>query len=168
VRGLPNKVASTSCCWTTTRRAGRCGQVIQGLRGTPHPGDHVLSSRPACHVHRPLTARGFTYKPDAPGDAVIGTRRNGDLFLSPKASALPYKERLLRNPDDLQHRDVEILRLMAQGYTVQEIAAHLDLASRSVYRLRGRLRAALNVRTNEQLVDAARERGLLDNGPASL
>lgn len=156
-------------------RGADVGQVIQGLR-EEHPtlAIIVLSSRlQARYVHKLLDcgARGFIYKQDRLQETlVIGIEaaRNGDLFLSPKASALPYKERLLRNPGDLQHRDLEILQLMAQGYTVQEIAAQLDLASRSVYRLRGRLRAALNVRTNEQLVDAARERGLLDDHPAGL
>lgn len=56
----------------------------------------------------------------------------------------------------------QVLRLTAQGLTVKAIAAELRVTVRTVYRSRDRLRSALGVITNETLIDAAREQGLLD------
>jgi DNA-binding CsgD family transcriptional regulator len=50
---------------------------------------------------------------------------------------------------------------MGMGFKPQEIAARLNIVPRSVYRVRRRLREYLNVRTPEQIVEAARQQGLL-------
>jgi len=124
----------------------------------------VLSAKYVQHVIS-NGAQGFVYKEDRLQEALplgIETVRSGYIYISPKASALPYNRSIQRPPEHFNHTDVEVLRMLAYGHTVQEIAAKLALAQRSIYRIRTKLRTLLEVRTNEQIVDAARKRGLLD------
>jgi DNA-binding NarL/FixJ family response regulator len=146
------------------------GRVIENLR-EKYPATFIviLSKRlSARYVQRLLRsgAKGFIYKDDRLEDTVlvgIETVRNGDIYLSPKVSALPFLDRLhAPTVDTLNHQDIAVLQLMAQGYSAQEIGEQLNLVRRSVYRIRQRLKNALDVRTVEQIVDAARHQGLLD------
>jgi DNA-binding NarL/FixJ family response regulator len=114
------------------------------------------------HVQRLLQhgASGFIYKQDRLADSLVAgikTVMDGHVFLSPQASALPYD----RPANGLNSTDMEVLQLIAQGCTVQEIGARVGVVDRSVYRIRAKLRSYLAVRTNEQVVEAARQRGLL-------
>jgi DNA-binding NarL/FixJ family response regulator len=109
-------------------------------------------------------ASGFIYKADRLEDtlaASIQTVADGHIFLSPRASALPYGRSM--TDGQLNRTDLEVLDLMAQGYTVQEIAARVGIVDRSVYRIRARLRRYLDVCTNEQVIEAAFRRGLLNS-----
>jgi len=106
-------------------------------------------------------ASGFIYKDDHLEDTLvvgIKTVAQGHIFLSPQVSALPYGR---IDMTGLNRTDLEVLQLIARGYTVQEISALVGIVDRSVYRIRGKLRRYLDVRTNEQLVEAAHRRGLL-------
>ncbi|MEQ8673711.1 MAG: LuxR C-terminal-related transcriptional regulator [Aggregatilineales bacterium] len=87
--------------------------------------------------------------------------RDGSPYVSPKAAALTYMMRR-QTSLSLTETDRDVLWLLAEGYNTQKIAAMADLTTRSVYRIREKLRKILNVKTNEQIVDAARKRGLLD------
>jgi two-component system invasion response regulator UvrY len=110
-------------------------------------------------------AAGFIYKQDRLEDTLVAgikTVADGHIFLSPQASALPYG----RSTDgNLNRTDMEVLQMMAQGYTVQEISARIGIVDRTVYRIRGKLRQYLGVRTNEQVVEAALRKGLLNTRP---
>ncbi len=111
---------------------------------------------------------GFIYKEDQLEDTLVAGIKSaaaGYLYLSPQASALPYGRS--RNKD-LNRSDLEVLHLIAKGYTNQEIAARMDLTDRSVYRIRQKLREYLDVRTNEQMVEAAIRRGLLKRADTHL
>lgn len=109
-------------------------------------------------------ATGFIYKeerlnlilPEAIHTAYLGKR-----YFSPQAWALHHYGQVQHLLDQLNPHDLEVLYLIAQGFTVQEIATQAEITPRSVYRIRERLRQVLEVRTNEQIVDAARQRGLL-------
>jgi len=110
---------------------------------------------------------GFIYKQDRLEDTLIvgiQTVADGHIFLSPQASALPYGHTA---DSQLNRTDLEVLRLIARGYTVQEISARVGIVDRSVYRIRAKLRQYLDVRTNEQVVEAALRRGLLQTGHLS-
>lgn len=110
-------------------------------------------------------ARGFVHKQDHMEDNLvlaIKTVRNGKLYLSPRVSALFYTVRQVQRIDGLNGTDLLVLQLIEQGNNPQEIAAQVGLTPRSVYRIYSRLRQVLNVRTNQQIVDAARKKGLLD------
>ncbi len=106
-------------------------------------------------------ADGFIYKQDALEEVVhlaIQTVLGGHIFLSPKASALPYEG---KHPA-LNQNDIEVLSLLAEGFSVQDIASRLNIVDRSIYRIRTRIREYLGVTNNEQIVDAARRRHLLE------
>lgn len=109
--------------------------------------------------------RGFVFREDKLLDKLqtaLVTVMNGELYLSPRASALPFVN--FSGRPNLTNRDLQVLRLMAQDYPVQEIADTLAVTKRVVYRSRERLRHALGVRTSEQIVGAAMEAGLLRDG----
>lgn len=135
----------------------------------PHMAITILSRRLiATYIKKLLDygATGFIYKEDRLQETLttaIETVWNGDIYLSPKASALPYMEKTSAPTiTSLNPHDVEVLKLLADGHTAQEIADHLDVSTRTVYRIRRKLRMVLDVRTNEQIVAAAREKGLLN------
>ncbi len=106
-------------------------------------------------------ADGFIHKQENFEDVVrlaVHTVLDGHIFLSPKASALPYEGK----HSVLNQNDLEVLSLLAEGCSVQDIARRLNLVDRSVYRIRARIREFLGVTNNEQIVDAARRRHLLE------
>jgi two-component system response regulator DegU len=83
---------------------------------------------------------------------------DGHIFLSPQASVLPYNRIVI---DEFNQTDMAVLQLMDTGYTCNEIAERLNIVARTVYRIRRKLRDHLHVRTTEQIVEAARQQGLL-------
>lgn len=104
---------------------------------------------------------GFIYKDDHLAETLVSGIRiiaSGYIYLSPQASSLPYRR---INDDVLNQTDIAVLQLLARGRTVQEIASRLSIVPRTVYRIRSKLRDYLNVRTNEQIVEAAKQRGLM-------
>jgi len=86
----------------------------------------------------------------------------GHFYASPRASGLLFTGRADVNITELNQTDIEILRLIDWGFTPKEIAAKLEITSRTVYRSRSKLRTLLGVSTNEQIVTSARQKGLLD------
>jgi two-component system NarL family response regulator len=68
----------------------------------------------------------------------------------------------IRQVGILTHRDLEVLRLLEQQLSVKEIGTRLDISTKTVYRVRDKVKRALGVRNNEMLVDAARKQGLLE------
>jgi DNA-binding NarL/FixJ family response regulator len=109
-------------------------------------------------------ARGFVYKGEQMADVLqvaIQTVYRGDLYLSPKATALQFQTAHHRELEALTARDIQILHLIQNGSTVKEIAEALKLDSQTVYRTRNKLRDVLGARTNEQIVPTAYEKGLL-------
>lgn len=65
---------------------------------------------------------------------------------------------------DLKQTDMQVLRMMAQGAPIKQIAHTLDISERSIYRVRDKLRKILGVTSSELIVSAAREQGLLQPG----
>lgn len=134
-----------------------------------HPGLAVivLSSRPIASVIRRVLdrgARGFIHKDDQlAATLVIGIEavRSGGTYLSPRVSSLLTLER--PRPSLIDERALDVLRLMVDGYTAGEIARQMGIGVKTVYRIQTALRETLEARTNEQLMDAARKKGLLDD-----
>lgn len=79
-------------------------------------------------------------------------------FLSPDALKLIGS----RAEGPLNHRDRDVLRLMADELQAKEIGCRLGISIKTVYRTRDKLKKLLGVRNNESLVDAARKQGLLE------
>ncbi len=134
-----------------------------------HPGLAVivLSSRPIASVIRRVLdrgARGFIHKDDPLTEALligIEAVRRGGTYLSPRVSSLLTLER--PRPTLIDERALDVLRFMVDGYTAGEIARQMGIGVKTVYRIQTALRETLEARTNEQLMDAARKKGLLDD-----
>lgn len=107
-------------------------------------------------------ARGFIYRKGQLDETVAAALRSlhrGDVYLSPEAAALPYLHQTI--PTMLDDRDLEVLHLLAKGYKVKEIAHHMEIDRKIVYNTRDKLRRALQVNNNEQIIPAAIAVGLL-------
>mgnify|MGYP001137931491 CR=1 FL=1 len=92
----------------------------------------------------------------------------GDLYVHPamtrallrdlQPSAIPEES----PPEPLTPREVEVLRLVAQGYTNRQIAEALNISVRTVETHRANLTAKLHLNSRVELVRYAREHGLLE------
>lgn len=144
------------------------GDAIKRLL-SQHPGLAVvvLSSRPIPSVIRRVLdrgARGFIHKDDQLSETlVIGIEavRRGGTYLSPRVSSLLTLDR--PRPTLIDERSLDVLRFMVDGFTTGEIARQMGIGVKTVYRIQTGLRETLEARTNGQLVDAARKKGLLDD-----
>jgi len=111
-------------------------------------------------------ARGYVTKASAPDvlvDAVRAVAR-GDTFLSPDV-AQAVAMRALRGNDaeslrSLSDREFEIVRLLAQGRSVREIAELLCLNYKTVANYQWTIRQKLGAETAVQLLRIAAENGL--------
>lgn len=109
-------------------------------------------------------ASGFIYREDRLEDSLligIETVVQGSLYTSPQASGVLVWSRINSADALLSAIDLEVLRLINQGMTIKQIASTMDYHLRSVYRIRQKLCAVLDVPTHEHLIDAARQKGLL-------
>lgn len=93
----------------------------------------------------------------------------GEVFLYPTMAQRLVKEYLTRMDDSalpesaLSAREKEILRLIAEGYSNQEIAEKLVISPSTVHTHRGNLMNKLGLSTRHELVEYARQRGLIKN-----
>ena len=105
-------------------------------------------------------ASGYVLK-EALGEELVAAVRavlGGRTYVDPALAA-----GLLQADDDpLTAREREILRLLALGWTNQQIAEHLHYSLRTVEGHRARVRAKLEISDRAGLVAEARTRGLLD------
>jgi two-component system response regulator NreC len=111
-----------------------------------------------------LGAQGYVVKDAADDeladaiDAVLADR----IYVHPTLAA-----RLVMNEpaDDLTEREREILRLIALGYTNQEIAGQLFLSVRTIEAHRRHILDKLRLTTRAELVRYALERRIVEIGP---
>jgi two-component system response regulator NreC len=69
--------------------------------------------------------------------------------------------------DDLTTREIDVLRLIALGYTNAEIAERLYRSVRTVETHRSHIQRKLSLATRAELVGYALERGLIGTGAES-
>lgn len=115
---------------------------------------HVMSSG----------ANGYIYKAGDMEQALamaVSCIRRGTKVLPPDVSEALLMGNQVILIGNLNTRDIDVLELTEAGKTVKQIAYGLGIEQRTVYRSRERLRDALNVQTNDLIVDAARRLGLL-------
>lgn len=130
----------------------------------------IISNRLAVlHIHRiqQLGAKGFIYRDELESMLLqsidIVTR---DLIVySPQVQNLLMSKDKLFLANELRDIDIKALRLMAQGCSTKEIAQQLAVSTKTIYRIRERLRDLLDVPNTGMILDAAREQGLLDSPP---
>jgi len=84
------------------------------------------------------------------------------LFLQTQPLQMPPDPRLIPEPfEQLTFREVEVLRLIARGYTNNQAAEQLHISVRTVEYHRGNLTAKLNLRSRSELIKYAEEKGLI-------
>ena len=93
-------------------------------------------------------------------DAVYNAAR-GEQYVSPAISIALADVSVQNGNGDLSLRENEVLRMIALGFTNQEIADQMHLSVRTIEAHRSRLQAKLGVTRRAELVQAAHEYGLV-------
>ncbi len=103
--------------------------------------------------------------------SAIRAVHRGEIYLYPSMAKPLVEEAIygsvahngmsVDNYELLSQREQEVLRLIAQGYTNQEIAGRLFLSIKTVETYKARLMEKLNINSRAELVRYALQRGLL-------
>lgn len=109
-------------------------------------------------------ALGYVLKDAAEHELVEAVRNAaaGESYLNPRLGARIAAEPPPGAPDDLSDREVEVLTLIARGFTNTEIAEQLYLSVRTVETHRSHIQQKLRLTTRSELVGYALERGLVN------
>jgi two-component system response regulator NreC len=112
-------------------------------------------------------ARGYVLK-EAAGEELLKAIRltaSGDTYVNPRfgARVAAAADGPASPPDDLSDRELDVLRLIALGFTNSEIAAQLFLSTRTVETYRASVQRKLGRTTRAGLVRYAHEHGLVEN-----
>ncbi len=113
-------------------------------------------------------AVGYVLKEAADTELVEAVRRAalGQPYLNPALGARIAREPPPGPPDDLTEREVEVLGLLALGYTNPEIAGKLYLSVRTVENHRSHVQQKLGATTRAELVRYAFRHGLVKDAIA--
>jgi two-component system, NarL family, invasion response regulator UvrY len=145
---------------------------IEGMRRilAHDPNARVLAFsmyEDAIFVRRALEAgaAGYLTKASAPQVlvAAVDAVASGRRFLSPDAThALALQETTAeRAVDDLSMREFEVLKLLVQGCTLNEVARQLGLTPKTVSNHQTSIKQKLGAETPAQLLRAAMQLGLI-------
>jgi two-component system invasion response regulator UvrY len=145
---------------------GRSGfEVLKELR-VEQPGLPVLVL--SMHAEEQFAVRllkagasGYLNKESAPEELVKAIRKvvSGGRYVSPTlAEKLAFE--IDAGSDKLAHetlsdREFQVMRMMASGKTVKEIAAELSLSVKTISTYRARILAKMNLHTNAELIHYA-------------
>lgn len=97
----------------------------------------------------------------------LRTVNNGEVFLYPMVASRLVQSYLDQQEQDsgieslLSARECEVLRLLVEGYSTNEIAKKLVLSPSTVYTHRRNLMSKLSLSTRHELMAYARQRGLI-------
>jgi two-component system response regulator NreC len=122
--------------------------------------------------HEPAYARqaltagalGFVLKDSDETELVEAVRRaaSGDTYLDARLGARLAAEPARKSPGGLSAREIDVLRLIALGYTNGEIARELRLSLRTVETHRAHVQHKLHLSARSDLVRFALEHHVLD------
>jgi two-component system, NarL family, invasion response regulator UvrY len=110
-------------------------------------------------------ARGYVTKASAP-EVLVGAVRAvaaGSSFLSPDVAQTLALRNVMKREDALallSDREFEILRLLALGHSIRDIAAKLCLTYKTIANYQSSIRQKLGADTSVQLIRIATEHGL--------
>jgi len=152
---------------------GRSGlDVLRDLkREQPKLPVLVLSMHPECQYgNRVLKAgaAGYMNKESAPEELVKAIRKvlAGGRYVSPALAeklAFDLSEDTTRPPHErLSDREMEVLRMIASGKTVSQVAEDLHLSVATVSTYRARLLEKMGMATNAELMRYALDNRLID------
>jgi two-component system response regulator NreC len=146
------------------------GSTIEAIRqlrtDMPWTEIVVLTTEESALAAQQLLAAGavaFVFKDRAETELLEAVRRaaHGEEFVSARVAAGLEVLRRAVDGGVLSPREVEIVRLIALGYTSAEIAAQLHLSRRTVETHRARIFEKLELRTRAALVRYALDRHLI-------
>jgi len=110
-------------------------------------------------------AKGFVSKDDAYEDLIyaIEAVSSGRRFVSPSISDKIFSLNILKDSDDdiLSNRELEILKLIAEGVTNKKIAGQLSISVKTVETYRSRIMQKLDLHSTADLIKYAIRNGLL-------
>ena len=108
-------------------------------------------------------ALGYVLKEAAETELVEAVQRaaRGDTYLNPRLGAKVAAEPSPGPPDGLTEREVQVLRMIALGYTNAEIGEQLFLSVRTIETHRAHIQSKLSVNTRSELVRYALQHGLM-------
>ena len=113
-------------------------------------------------------ASGYLTKESAPGELVAALRRvaDGHKYVSGSLAeklAIGLERGADREPHEtLSDREYEVLRRLAAGQTVGQIATELALSPKTVSTFRSRLMRKMNMHNNAEVIRYAISHGLFD------
>ncbi len=113
-------------------------------------------------------ASGYLNKESAPDELVKAIRKvvSGGRYVSPRlAEKLAFEidsgsDKLLH--ETLSDREFQVMRMMASGQTVKEIAAELALSVKTISTYRARILDKMNLHTNAELIHYAIQNQLIE------
>ena len=121
----------------------------------------VLSMHPADQFARRVMtagASGYLTKDSAPGELVkaVSEVASGRHYVGaptmPGAAAGPHGDRAERPHDALSDREYQVLRMLASGKTVSQVAASLSLSVKTVSTYRHRVLEKMHMKTTAELM----------------
>lgn len=98
----------------------------------------------------------------ARGDLYVHPTMTRSLFNEPAGTSAPTETEV----ETLTLREIEVLQLLAKGYTNRQIAEQLSLSPRTVEGHRANLAGKLGLHSRVELVEYAEKHGLLKNREA--
>ena len=111
-------------------------------------------------------AAGYVLKEAADTELLHAVRLAvaGDIYLNPRVGAQLAREPTKESgpPDDLTEREVEVLRLIALGFTNAEIGSQLNLSVRTIESHRAHIQQKIRRTSRAELVHYALEHGFID------
>ncbi|MBI5801966.1 MAG: response regulator transcription factor [Verrucomicrobia bacterium] len=117
---------------------------------TAHESPVVLN-----HVRR-AGAVGYVLKDTSPTNLLAALRRvaRGGVHFDPKLLAKAGRTAILDpgHVTDLSTRESQVLRLLGQGYTAKEVAAELEVSTKSVETYKARLMVKLIINNRVELL----------------
>jgi DNA-binding NarL/FixJ family response regulator len=138
-----------------------------------HPGTHVLvltMHDDVAYLREAFAAgaAGYVVKKAADVELVAALRTvaGGDTYVHPNLGAALLSHKAAPTGSggrfaDLSPREVEVLRLLAVGFTNPEIAEKLGLSVRTIETHRANVQQKLNLRSRAELARLARDSGLV-------
>ncbi len=150
-----------------TRRIKACCPDIAVLALTMHEDDQYFFEMLSAG------ASGYVPKRAAPNELIgaIHAVSGGGMFLFPSVARVLVNEYLQRRDmpsagargfEELTEREREVLTLIAEGHSNQEIADALVISIKTVNRHRENIMAKLNLHNRVELVRYAIEKGLIE------
>lgn len=154
---------------------GMNGIEAAGLIRQASPGSRIiaLSMYGDAHYQRRMFEAGaaaYVLKNEAVDDLIraVQAALAGERFVSPSAGQTAGEAALSRSADiekqRLSRRELEVIRLLAEGRRTKEIAATLDISAKTVETYRSRIMLKLGIDNLPGLVKFAIRAGLVSPG----